>query len=102
MSASNADKSLVDLGHCNTLALSDAVSLTERVASATVELCYIDPPLFPKVGDTPTKERARTMRGAPPRVGESPATSAQMLDRNRERFRSIKSWRNTPQETLSK
>ena len=62
MSAINADKTLSDLSSHNILALSDAVALVERLRSGTVDLCYIDPPLFPKVDEASKKELPRIMR----------------------------------------
>jgi hypothetical protein len=53
---------LSGIGDRNTLALSNAATLVERVPSGAVELCYIDPPLFPTVDDSAAKERTRIMR----------------------------------------
>lgn len=49
-------------GDQNTLALCDAVALVERVPTGTVDLCYIDPPLFPKIDDPSGKGHMRIMR----------------------------------------
>lgn len=62
MSAHISDDKPGEFGSHNTLALSDATALVEHVPSGTVDLCYIDPPLFPKGGDPVAKEPTRIMR----------------------------------------
>ncbi|WP_395741164.1 DNA methyltransferase [Prosthecobacter sp.] len=46
----------------NILVLCDAAVLIERVPSGAVELCYIDPPLFPHIDEAAAQESTRIMR----------------------------------------
>jgi hypothetical protein len=49
-------------GSRNALVLSDALKLVERVASGSIGLVYIDPPLFPKASDSATSTQCESMR----------------------------------------
>src|SRR5689334_8449592 len=49
-------------GSRNALVLSDALKLVERVASGSVGLVYIDPPLFPKASESATSTQCESMR----------------------------------------
>jgi DNA modification methylase len=62
MSGGRTEGSTRVLGAQNTLVLSDALLLVERVPSRSVDLCYIDPPLFPKIDSDSTSARPRMMR----------------------------------------
>lgn len=62
MSTNSKNNGVGRIGDKNLLAHTDATSLVERVASASVELCYVDPPLFPKAPISVAEDRTQIMR----------------------------------------
>lgn len=62
MSANASGNWSGDFGSHNALVLSDAIALIERVPTGAVDLCYIDPPLFPKIANASVKDGPRIMR----------------------------------------
>ncbi len=61
MSSGSTDAARLSKSSANLLVLSAALNLVEKIESASVGLCYIDPPLFPTIDYGIVENRSRLM-----------------------------------------